>query len=65
MYLPESDHIKYDLLSIDISSKTDLSWLGGTKEKLFPIRPADSFIETWPQTLSNKQNKLNYPLGCS
>ena len=62
VYLPEGKCIEYDLLSLDVGSETDLSWLQIPQEKLFPIRPLDGFLEAWPQILSCKQKKPDYHL---
>jgi len=62
VYLAESKRIEYDLLSLNVGSETDLSWLEIPQENLFPIRPLDSFIEAWPQILSFKQTKSDYRL---
>ncbi|MEE8254047.1 MAG: FAD-dependent oxidoreductase [Nitrosomonadaceae bacterium] len=62
VYLPEGKRIEYDLLSLDVGSETDLSWLEIPDEKLFPIRPLDGFLEAWPRILSIKQNKPDYRL---
>ncbi len=62
VYLAESKRIEYDLLSLNVGSETDLSWLEIPQENLFPIRPLDNFIEAWPQILSFKQTKSDYRL---
>jgi NADH dehydrogenase FAD-containing subunit len=45
VYLAKSKRIEYDLLSLNVGSETDLSWLEIPQENLFPIRPLNSFIE--------------------
>ena len=62
VYLPEGKRIEYDLLSLDVGSETDLSWLEIPDEKLFPIKPLDGLFEAWPRILSNKQNNPDYRL---
>lgn len=60
--LPGGKHMEYDILSLDVGSKTDLSWVELPQKNLFPIRPLDSFLEAWPQILSSMQNKPDYRL---
>jgi len=53
--LPEGKHIEYDILSLDVGSETDLSWVDLPQENLIPIRPLDNFIQAWPRILSSKK----------
>lgn len=60
--LPEGKRIEYDFLSLDVGSKTDLSWVELPQENLIPIRPLDNFIKAWPKILSSKQKTPDYRL---
>lgn len=60
--LPDGRHIEYDLLSLDVGSEIDLSWLEMAGDKLLPIKPLDGFFEAWPRILAIAQDKPNYRL---
>ncbi|MEO6959925.1 MAG: FAD-dependent oxidoreductase [Burkholderiaceae bacterium] len=61
--LPDGQHIDYDVLSMDIGSEIDASWLEMAGERLLPVRPLDEFFEAWPRVLSAAQNKSDYRLA--
>lgn len=54
--LPDGTHIKYDLLSLDVGSTTDTSWLSVSKQPVIPVKPLDNFIDRWNQFLSQANN---------
>jgi pyridine nucleotide-disulfide oxidoreductase family protein len=54
--------MEYDLLSIDTGSETDISCLQTVGPKLLPIKPLDTFIQTWPQILSAARKAQKYRL---
>ncbi|TAN29618.1 MAG: pyridine nucleotide-disulfide oxidoreductase [Castellaniella sp.] len=56
-------HINYDVLSMDIGSEIDVSWLEMAGERLLPVRPLDKFFDAWPRILSAAQNKSGYRLA--
>jgi pyridine nucleotide-disulfide oxidoreductase family protein len=60
--LPDGRRIDYDLLSLDVGSETDFSWLEMAGEKLLPVKPLDDFFEAWPRVLAIAQDKPGYRL---
>lgn len=60
--LKDGRQIKYDLLSLDIGSETNTSWLGMMGEKLLPVKPLDAFFDVWPKVLATAKNQSDYPL---
>lgn len=55
-------HIEYDLLSLDVGSETDTSWLETLGDKLLPVKPLDNFFALWPRILATAKAKKNYKL---
>ena len=55
-------HIEYDLLSLDVGSEIDLSWLKTAGEKLLPVKPLDAFFEAWPNVFAATQKMPGYRL---
>lgn len=49
--LPDGKHLEYDLLSLNVGSESDLSFLIEAGDALLPIRPLSGFVERWPQVL--------------
>lgn len=47
--LSDGTRLDYDLLSLDVGSETDLSWLHAARQRLLPVRPLGSFVRTWRQ----------------
>lgn len=61
--LEDGRHLDYDLVSLDVGSEVDVSWLEMAGEKLLPVKPLDHFFEAWPQLVSKaKQQSTNYRL---
>ncbi|MEO6986115.1 MAG: FAD-dependent oxidoreductase [Paralcaligenes sp.] len=60
--LSDGQHIDYDILSMDIGSEIDASWLETAGERLLPVRPLDEFFKAWPGVLAAAKNKSNYRL---
>lgn len=54
--------IDYDLLSLDVGSETNTSWLEVLGEKLLPIKPLDHFFGQWTQVLATAKAKSGYRL---
>lgn len=50
--LPDGRHMEYDLLSLDVGSEIDVSWLEMAGDKLLPVKPLDTFFDVWPKVLS-------------
>jgi pyridine nucleotide-disulfide oxidoreductase family protein len=51
--LSDGRRLEYDLLSLDIGSETDLSFVQGSDERVLPIRPLERFAERW-QTIMDR-----------
>ena len=49
--LQDGQQIDYDLLSLDVGSETNTSWLEVLGKKLLPIKPLDSFFTQWPHQI--------------
>jgi pyridine nucleotide-disulfide oxidoreductase family protein len=60
--LQDGQQIDYDLLSLDVGSETNTSWLEVLGEKLLPIKPLDSFFAQWPHLLAAARAKPGYQL---
>lgn len=54
--------INYDLLSLDVGSETNTSWLEVLGPKLLPTKPLDRFISQWPCILASARTKHGYQL---
>jgi pyridine nucleotide-disulfide oxidoreductase family protein len=60
--LSDRSRIEYDLLSVDVGSETDTSWLGALGDRLVPVKPLDEFVAAWPQVLAQARARLPYRL---
>jgi pyridine nucleotide-disulfide oxidoreductase family protein len=60
--LADGRHVEYDLLSLDVGSEADTSWLQTLGDKLLPIKPLDDFYLKWPKVLSEARAKGNFRL---
>lgn len=60
--LPDGRHIEYDLLSLDVGSEIDSSWLEMAGAKLLPVKPLDDFFQEWPRVLAAAKNQQRYRL---
>jgi len=60
--LKDGQPIDYDLLSLDVGSETNTSWLEVLGAKLLPIKPLDSFFAQWPCILAAAKAKPGYQL---
>lgn len=54
--------VEYDLLSLDVGSETDTSWLETLGDRLLPVKPLDNFFALWPRILAAAKTKKNYKL---
>ena len=54
--------VHYDLLSLDVGSETNTSWLQVLGAKLLPIKPLDAFFTQWPRVVSAAKAKPGYRL---
>jgi len=60
--LQEDRQIRYELLSLDVGSETNTSWLEVLGQKLLPLKPLDSFFASWPRVLAEARSKPGYRL---
>lgn len=60
--LPDGQQVEYDLLSLDIGSEIDVSWLEMAGNKLLPVKPLDVFFEAWPRVLALAKERSGYRL---
>lgn len=60
--LTDGRHVAYDLLSLDVGSEADTSWLQTLGPKLMLAKPLDDFYLKWPKLLSQAQAKANFRL---
>jgi len=52
----------YDLLSLDVGSETDTSWLEVLGTKLLSNKPVDNFVAQWPHLLAQAKATPGYQL---
>ena len=55
-------HLDYDLLSLDIGSEVDLSWLGAAGERVLPVRPIAAFAAAWDAVRQAAARQSRYEL---
>lgn len=60
--LPDGPQVEYDLLSLDVGSEADTSWLQTLGDKLLPAKPLDDFYLKWPKVISQAKAKANFRL---
>lgn len=60
--LADGTRLDYDLLSIDVGSEIDVSWLELAGSKLLPVKPLDAFLAAWPRTLASARRHNGYRL---
>lgn len=58
----DRNYIKYDLLSLDVGSEVDISWLELAGSKLLPVKPLDHFFNKWPTIITDALLKPDYHL---
>jgi pyridine nucleotide-disulfide oxidoreductase family protein len=51
--LSDGRHLEFDLLSLDVGSEIDTSWLEMLGYRLLPARPLGGFMDRWPAVLEN------------
>ncbi len=60
--LDDGQDVEYDLLSLDVGSNVDLSWLEMVGTKLLPAKPLENFYQAWPQVVSAAKKQAAYRL---
>jgi NADH dehydrogenase FAD-containing subunit len=62
LVLSDGRHLEFDLLSLDVGSEIDTSWLETLGDKLLPLRPLDVFLDRWPDVLASARAKPGFRL---
>jgi pyridine nucleotide-disulfide oxidoreductase family protein len=60
--LSGGENLSYDILSLDIGSETDCSWLAELGDRLIAIKPLHEFQSAWKRVLEAAQESANYHL---
>jgi len=61
--LSDMTRLDYDLLSLDVGSETDISWLTALGDRLLPVKPIDEFTKRWPSIIEQVAKKKSYHLA--
>lgn len=60
--LSSGRQLEYDLLSLDVGSETDTSWLELLGERLLTVRPLGEFLDRWPAVLEAASKRAGFRL---
>jgi NADH dehydrogenase FAD-containing subunit len=60
--LSSGHHASYDLLSLDMGSETDISWLELLGERLLPVKPLEDFFHKWEDTAAAAHDQPGFRL---
>jgi pyridine nucleotide-disulfide oxidoreductase family protein len=58
--LSDGRHLDFDLLSLDVGSEINTSWLETLGHRLLPLRPLGDFLERWPGVLAAARCRPGY-----
>lgn len=58
--LSDGRHLDFDLLSLDVGSEINTSWLETLGHRLLPLRPLGNFLERWPGVLAAARCRPGY-----
>jgi pyridine nucleotide-disulfide oxidoreductase family protein len=58
--LASGEQLDYDLLSLDVGSEVDTSWLELLGERTLPVRPGSAFLDRWPAVLNEARQRSGY-----
>jgi pyridine nucleotide-disulfide oxidoreductase family protein len=58
--LASGAHLDYDLLSLDVGSEIDLSWLDVLGERVLPVRPGSTVLDRWPAIVDAARRRSGY-----
>jgi pyridine nucleotide-disulfide oxidoreductase family protein len=61
--LSDGRHLDYDLLSLDVGSEIDVSWLGECGERLLPVKPLEAFYAAWPALVDKAMRASSFRLA--
>jgi len=56
------EQLDYDVMSLDVGSETDISWLQTMGDRLICVRPLDLFIARWQEVIREAQDKRGFRL---
>ena len=61
VYLADGQHLEYDLVSLDVGSETNDSWLTNCGNRLLPVKPLANFQQSWRELVRSgqKEKKLH------
>jgi pyridine nucleotide-disulfide oxidoreductase family protein len=61
--MSDRQQLEYDVLSLDVGSEIDASWVGTLGDRLLPVRPIAGFLERWPGLLAAARNRPGYRIA--
>lgn len=61
--LSDRRQLDYDVLSLDVGSEIDTSWLETLGERLLPLRPLGDFLERWPGILARARDRAGFQVA--
>ena len=61
--LSDGRHLEYDVLSLDVGSEIDTSWLETLGDRLLPLRPLPGFLDEWPEILATARHRPGFRLA--
>lgn len=61
--VPDRQPLEYDVLSLDIGSEIDTSWVETLGDRLLPLRPIAGFLERWPGVLASARDRPGFRLA--
>jgi len=60
--LSDGSQLDYELVSLDVGSETNLSWLEVLQDRLLPIKPLGVFMQRWSCILAEAAKQNNFHL---
>jgi len=61
--MSDRQQLEYDVLSLDVGSEIDTSWVGTLGDRLLPLRPIAGFLERWPGLLAAARDRPGYRIA--
>lgn len=58
--LTDARHLEFDLISLDVGSEIDTSWLETLGDRLLPLRPLRDFMGRWPGILAAARGRPGF-----
>lgn len=58
--LSDGTHLDYDVLSLNVGSETDTSYLEASGARLLPIKPLGNFVQRWPAIVAAASQQDSY-----